>query len=101
MIDDCSIDNTKKAIGDFNDKQIKYIQNTYTGYLSINTSKVLGLENSLIKDGKKANMTLFILNRTTSITEKENVSKSKSTPFYGNVLNGKVVGIVNNDMLLS
>lgn len=57
---------------------------------------ILGLENETIKENVKANLTLFTLNDKTTFTEKDNVSKSKNSPFIGKTLNGKVVGVINN-----
>ena len=64
--------------------------------LAENPRQILGLENETIKENAKANLTLFTLNDKTTFTEKDNVSKSKNSPFIGKTLNGKVVGVINN-----
>ena len=64
--------------------------------LAENPRHILGLENETIKENVKANLTLFTLNDKTTFTEKDNVSKSKNSPFIGKTLNGKVVGVINN-----
>ena len=64
--------------------------------LAENPRQILGLENETIKENVKANLTLFTLNDKTTFTEKDNVSKSKNSPFIGKALNGKVVGVINN-----
>ena len=64
--------------------------------LAENPRQILGLENETIKENVKANLTLFTLNDKTTFTEKDNVSKSKNSPFIGKTLNGKVVGVINN-----
>ena len=64
--------------------------------LAENPRQILGLENETIKENAKANLTLFTLNDKTTFTEKDNVSKSKNSPFIGKMLNGKVVGVINN-----
>ena len=64
--------------------------------LAENPRQILGLENETIKENVKANLTLFTLNDKTTFTEKDNISKSKNSPFIGKTLNGKVVGVINN-----
>ncbi len=64
--------------------------------LAENPRQILGLEKETIKENAKANLTLFTLNDKTTFTEKDNVSKSKNSPFIGKTLNGKVVGVINN-----
>ena len=64
--------------------------------LAENPRQILGLENETIKENAKANLTLFTLNDKTTFTEKDNISKSKNSPFIGKTLNGKVVGVINN-----
>lgn len=68
--------------------------------LTTNTRHILGLGNASIKEGEKANVTLFTLEGTTIVTEKENESKSKNTPLFGKTLSGKVVGVINNNNII-
>ena len=68
--------------------------------LAENPRHILGLEKETIKEHVKANLTLFTLNDKTTFTEKDNVSKSKNSPFIGKTLNGKVLGVINNDKVV-
>jgi dihydroorotase len=68
--------------------------------ISTNARKVLGLNDVTIKEGEPANLTLFTLEGTTVIAEKENASKSKNTPLFGKTLNGKVVCVINNNSIV-
>jgi len=59
-----------------------------------------GIENSSIKEGEKANITLFNPNGNW-IFEKENIlSKSKNSAFLGAQMKGKVYGIYNQGKLV-
>jgi dihydroorotase len=50
-----------------------------------------------VKEGEKANLTLFCPGEEWTMTEKQVHSLSKNTPFTGKKLKGKVTGIINND----
>lgn len=63
--------------------------------LTDNPRNILGLEKPLIAEGERANLTLFTLNGTTRLTEKNNRSKSRNSPFRDVTLKGQVLGIVN------
>jgi dihydroorotase len=59
-----------------------------------------GIENSSIKEGEKANITLFNPNGNWTF-EKENIfSKSKNSAFLGTEMKGKVYGIFNQGKLV-
>ena len=59
-----------------------------------------GIENSLIKEGEKANITFFNPNGNWTF-EKENIlSKSKNSAFLGTEMKGKVYGIYNQGKLV-
>jgi len=59
-----------------------------------------GIENNPIKEGEKANMTLFNPNGNWTF-EKENIlSKSKNSAFLGTEMKGKVYGIYNQGKLV-
>jgi len=60
---------------------------------------ILGIDNPIIKEGEKANLTLFNPKVKWSLKEGEIVSKSKNTPLTGKELVGKVYGVVNNNQL--
>lgn len=57
--------------------------------------KVLGLPISVIKEDVDANLTIFSTKQTSTLTEKNNYSKSKNSPFLNKTLQGKVIGIIN------
>ena len=61
--------------------------------------KILGLENVGIKEGEKANLTLFSPTEKWSLQKEDIVSKSKNTPLIGRELTGKVYGVVNNNLI--
>jgi dihydroorotase len=61
---------------------------------------ILNLENPKIKEGEKANLTLFDPTKKWCLTKEEIISKSKNTPLIDKELTGKVYGIVNNNQLL-
>lgn len=67
--------------------------------ITSNPRNLLEIENPEIKEGAKANLTLFNPKLSWSLDEKEIVSKSKNTPFIGKKLTGKVYGIINNNKL--
>jgi len=58
--------------------------------------QLLGLEQPAIEVDAKANLTLFDPNAEWTFSEKENESKSKNSPWLGQALKGKVVGVWNN-----
>jgi dihydroorotase len=59
-----------------------------------------GIENTSIKEGEKANITLFNPNENWTF-EKENIlSKSKNSAFIGLEMKGKVIGIYNQGKLV-
>jgi dihydroorotase len=58
---------------------------------------VLGLEQPVIDVEAKANLTLLDPNRTWTLDEKTNFSKSKNSPWFKQTLTGKTVAVFNND----
>lgn len=68
--------------------------------LSVNPRKLFALEQTAIKEGNKASLTLFEPSRKWTVTEKDIRSKSKNSPFIGKELTGKVAGIINGDNLI-
>lgn len=62
---------------------------------SDNVYPILGLKTPVIEVGSEANLTVFSVNNSTTLTEKTNFSKSKNSPFFNKLLAGKVIGIVN------
>ncbi len=63
--------------------------------MSDNAYKILEIKTPIIAEGNDANLTVFSLTESTTLTEKTNFSKSKNSPFFGKSLAGRVVGIVN------
>ncbi len=60
-----------------------------------NPRKILGIEIPEIKEGVKANLTLFNPDLNWELKPEDIVSKSKNTPFIGKKLNGKPLAIIN------
>jgi dihydroorotase len=46
------------------------------------------------EEGAAANLTIFSTAQTTVLTEKNNVSKSRNSPFLNTELRGKVLGVI-------
>jgi dihydroorotase len=63
--------------------------------LSATPRKVLGLIIPIVKEGEKANLTLFNPEEEWTVEEKNLQSKSKNSPFVGMKLKGKVKGVLN------
>ena len=61
---------------------------------------LFGIENSSIKEGIKANITLFNPEGTSVFTKASILSKSKNSAFLGMELKGKAYGIVNQEKLI-
>jgi dihydroorotase len=59
--------------------------------------KVLKLEQPAIKEGARAELTLFSFTGTTVLTEKTNQSLSSNSPFFNLPLQGKVIGVINGN----
>lgn len=68
--------------------------------LSINPRKILGLQVPVIKEGEKANITLFNPKLEWEFTEKHIASKSRNTPFVGTRFTGKALAVVNNSKMI-
>lgn len=67
--------------------------------LSSNPRKLFGLDNTGIKEGVKARLTLFQPDLEWTVKETDIKSKSKNSPFIGKTLTGKVAGIINGDIV--
>lgn len=57
--------------------------------------RVLGLEPVSVEEGQNAELTLFSVKDSFTLTEKNNKSLSKNSPFFNTALPGKVIGIIN------
>jgi dihydroorotase len=60
-----------------------------------NARRVMELPEVVVEEGAEANLTLFTLSGQTILTEKNNLSRSKNSPFLNKPLKGRVIGIVN------
>jgi len=67
--------------------------------LSLNPRNILGLAVPVIKEGEKANLTVFNPKLEWEFTEKHIASKSKNTPFLGKQFIGKAIAVVNNSRM--
>lgn len=59
-----------------------------------NPRKILRLKSPKIKEGAKANLTVFAPNQEWVYEEKNIISKSKNSPFIGKKLKGKVIKVI-------
>ncbi|WP_433763309.1 dihydroorotase [Flavobacterium ginsenosidimutans] len=62
---------------------------------------VFGLEDLTIKEGAKANLTLFTTEGKSTFTKENILSKSKNSAFLGTELKGSVYGILNQNQLVT
>jgi dihydroorotase len=71
---------------------------TFAQYIecsSTNPRKLLGLPKIQIKEGERANLTIFDAKKKWRFSDADIRSKSHNTPFVGKEFTGKVVGVVN------
>lgn len=61
---------------------------------------IFGIDEVLIKEGEKANLTFFNPDTEWTFKEKDILSTSKNTAFLGKKLKGKAYGIFNNNKLV-
>lgn len=64
--------------------------------ISNNPRKILRMEEIIIKEGEKANITLFNPKLKWVFNEEDIASKSSNTPFIGEELTGKALAVFNN-----
>jgi dihydroorotase len=67
--------------------------------ISSKPREIFGLGQVPVKPGEKADLTLYVPDHSYEFTVSDIRSKSKNTPFAGQTLYGKVIGIVNKDGL--
>lgn len=60
-------------------------------------SKILGIEEAIIQEGETANLTLFDPKEESLFNKEDFASKSKNSPFIGQKLDGKIIGIINKN----
>jgi dihydroorotase len=63
---------------------------------TVNPRKILGLPVPQIKEGEKANLTIFEPGKKWTFNSESNLSKSTNSPLYNTELTGYVVGVLNN-----
>ncbi|HSU27255.1 MAG TPA: dihydroorotase [Chitinophagaceae bacterium] len=68
--------------------------------LSNQPRQIFGMEEIIIKEGRKASLTLFNPGMAWKVSAKDIRSKSKNSPYIGRELKGKVLGIINKDRLI-
>jgi dihydroorotase len=56
---------------------------------------ILGMNSQSIKEEADANLTIFSVKQSSTLSDKNNESKSKNSPFLNKILPGKVIGIIN------
>jgi len=71
--------------------------NDFVKMQSENSRKIFGITIPEIKEGARANLTLFIPDVKYVFTEEYIYSKSKNNAFIGKELRGKIIGIINGD----
>ena len=64
--------------------------------LAVNPRQLFNLPISKIEKNEVANLTVFHPKATWTFTEKENLSKSKNSPFFDMEFQGKILATVNN-----
>lgn len=65
--------------------------------VTVNPRRLLNLEIPRIEVDEKANLTLFDPERTWTLDDRTNLSKSKNSPWFGKEITGKVVAVFNNN----
>jgi dihydroorotase len=78
--------------GDFNLEELIAV-------FSKRNRKVLGINESPIEIGQKADLTLFNPNKKWSFDKNSVISFTKNSPFFNKIITGKVVCIINNGKL--
>lgn len=79
------------ALEGLKEKNIDVLVKAFTD----NPRSILGLQQPLIEEGMPANLTLFTLSEDFVFTERLNYSRSRNSPFIGQTLKGRVVGVIN------
>ncbi len=72
---------------------------TWVELVSMNPRKIMGLQQPVIREGEKANVTIFNPSASFVFDETMIRSKSRNSAFIGKELKGKVIGIINNNKL--
>lgn len=64
--------------------------------LAVNPRKILGLPLPELKEGERANLTIFNTETEWTFNKSHIRSRSKNTPFVGTAFTGRVLGVINN-----
>lgn len=67
--------------------------------ITIGPRKVLTMELPSIKEGSKANLTIFSTDQEWILTKKDLRSKSVNTPFIGKKMKGRAIAVINNNQV--
>lgn len=65
--------------------------------ITLTPRELLGLETPKLEKGKKANITLFDLNKEWLLNSATNKSKSVNSPYWGKKIKGKVIATINGE----
>jgi len=74
--------------------------NDYIESITNKPRSIFGIDELLIKEGEKANLTFFNPNSEWTFTDENILSNSKNAAFLGKKLKGKAYGIFNNNQLI-
>ncbi len=74
--------------------------NTIVSMLSENVRNIFGLPSAELKEGNKAELTLFSPKESSVLSKENNMSKSANSAFFDIELKGKVIGIYNKGNLI-
>jgi len=64
--------------------------------LAINPRRIFNLEEVIVREGARANLSIFNPQESWTVQAKDIFSKSKNCPLLGQTLKGKVIGVINN-----
>ncbi len=62
--------------------------------LAVSPRQILGLPKVLVNEGEEANLTIFSTEKQTEFSERNNLSKSRNSPFFDRPLAGRVIGVI-------
>lgn len=68
-------------------------------YISSNPRKIFNLEVDHIEENAKVNLTLFVADKEWELKASDLASKANNTPFIGQTLKGKAIGVLNKGFL--
>ena len=68
-------------------------------FISTNPRSIFNVEIDAIEANSNANLTLFLTDHQWKVNTLELASKSKNTPFIGQTLKGKAIGVINKGFL--